>query len=217
MSLRQFMLTLRRGWPLMLAGLLLGMVPGLLLAKTATASYTATSTAMVALPTAKSITELQAGDTLTEARARTYAQLAGSRVVTDKVAARLGLKSGADVTIIPSAEPQTAVITIMATSPDAKQAADFANYTIEELTKAVPAMDGGKNNLVTIKPMSQAEVPPAATTPQGFLYMTLGALVGLSLGFFLAYLWVMRRHGAAAAQPEPTTHGAHASKTRQEP
>lgn len=203
MSLSQFLLTLRRGWPIILAGLLLGVVPGVLLAKMATPSYQATATAMISLPSAKTIAELQQGDTFTEARARTYASLAGSRLVQDKVATAMGLDKDKAVSVLVASEPQTSVITAVGTDADAKKASDAANLTIEKLVATVPEVDGSQNDLIKIVPMTPAIPPSGPASPQTFLYAAIGALLGLSLGFLAAYLWVMararRRNGAAHA------------------
>lgn len=202
MSLSHFMLTLRRGWPIIIAGLLLGLIPGVLLAKMATPSYQATATAMISLPSAKTIAELQQGDTFTEARARTYSNLASSRLVQDKVAKAMGIDKDEAVPVIVASEPQTSVITVVATDADGDKAASAANLTIAKLVETVPEVDGSQNNLVRIVPMSPAIKPPAPSSPQTFLYAAIGTLLGLSLGFLCAYLWVMHR-----------VRGSHALRT----
>lgn len=201
MSLSEFMAALRRRWWVVLLCALLGLGSGWLAAKATKTTYTATTSVLVGLPGAGTVAELQQGDIFTMSRARSYAILASSRLVLDKVAVKVNAgPSDLSTQVSAAVQPETSVINISAVDGDPAYAAKLANATVAELATVVDEVDAGKAHgkqggaSVAIVQLSPAAQPTTPTTPATKMYMLFGLIAGLTVGL-----------GAALVQRRPAT------------
>lgn len=187
MSIGDLWQVVRRGWVWIVGGLVLGLALALLVGLLAPKAYSARASLAVSVGQAQSVNDLQQGEVFAEARARTYAAVAESSVVQERVAARVsgdGAMAPHDVNA--QALPQTSIVSIEVTAADPQLARDVANGTVEELGSFARGLDGGAQSLVRLTQLSTAELPTSPSSPRLGLYGILGAVLGLSLGFLTA-------------------------------
>lgn len=114
-------------------------------------------------------------------------------------------------------QPNTAMITITATSSSAQGAADLAQATAEslvtvsqELETIPPSQDGAQPATVKLNVVQKAAPPEEQAGPSLAINTALGTLVGLIVGLLLVLL---RGHRAASgrATTERASRRAHAA------
>lgn len=194
MSFAELFGVFRNGWRRILTGLVVGVALGLVAAFVTPPRYAATAAVVVSVKSAPSVAELQQGEVFAEARARTYAGLAESGLVQDRVTQTLGA-AGTDRAVVAQAQPQTSIISIEVRADSAGAARDGANATVEALGEVARTVDGGGSSPVVLTPMTLAQDLGVVVSPRKGLYGVLGLLLGAAIGFVWAVL------GVQAAQP----------------
>ncbi|MEA5153983.1 polysaccharide biosynthesis tyrosine autokinase [Raineyella sp.] len=173
--------------------LLIAMVAGLALAAGYTALqptlYTSTSTGVVTAGGAGSIGEAQASSGLATSRASTYAALAGSAGVRDRIAKDIGAQGLGSFSAKAGSIPSVIQFSATATSREAArdQANALARATADEAV-AFEKLGNKAEPVVRIVPMTDAGLPGAPSSPNWPRNLAAGLGAGLVLGFLIVFL-----------------------------
>jgi capsular exopolysaccharide synthesis family protein len=194
LDLRDYLRIFRRNWitiaVLALAGLLVGGAASLLVRPT----YTASTQLFVAIQSSGTVTELQQGNTFSQARVQSYVKTVTSPVVLSPVVDALGLSDSPDQLanrISATSDPDTVLITITASDPSPAQAAAIAQAVGGSLVKAVDDLERpkvGGTSPVRLSIIAPATAPVQPSAPNTKINLALGFLVGLGLGLGFAIL-----------------------------
>lgn len=216
--------TLRKGWLVILVGLLLGGAAGLGATMAIAPEYTSATKLFVAVRTgdAASASDVSQGNSAAQQKVRSYADIVGTGSVLQPVIDELAL----DTTVARLARSvsttistNTVVVTIAVSGPSAAETARVADAVGASFTKVVERLETpapGAASLVTVSPVQQAVVPTAPSGPNRNLNVAVGAIIGLIAGFGLAVLRSVmdtrvhgpREIGAATTAPMLGTIGA---------
>ena len=190
---REYLDILRRRWmsivTIALLTLALVSVVTLMMPK----AYTATTRLFFAVA-GDSVSALEQGSSFAEKQMASYAEVATSPKVLDKVVEQLGLSTTA-VELADSVEANvpvdTVIIEVAATDPDPLQAARIANAVGAELARAAgdltPSLANG-SEAVRVRTLAVAQVPTAPSSPNIPMNLGVGLILGLLLGFGVAIL-----------------------------
>lgn len=171
-------------------GLLTGGSASLLIQPT----YTAETQLFVAIQGTGSVTELQQGNTFSQARVQSYVKTVGTPVVLRPVVESLGLQvtpSQLAKQVKASADLNTVLINISVVDNSPVQAAAVAQAVADSLIKAVDALEKpktGGTSPVSLSIITPAEAPVAPSAPNTRLNLALGLAAGLALGLVTAIL-----------------------------
>lgn len=231
MELRDYIRILRKGWILITVLALIGVAAAATYSIVKKPEYLASAKVFVSTQSSGSVQDLAQGNTFTQQRVKTYADLVTTPIVLLPVAARLNLKMTADELakhLTASAPLDTTLIQIDATSTSAVQAADIANTTSQSLTNVVQNIEtpaaGSTTSQVKLTRVQQAAVPSSPVSPNVPLNVALGLLVGLALGVAVAVLRetldnrIRNEHDVEQISPVPIVGGiAYDPKAPQRP
>lgn len=194
MDLRDYLRIFRRNWVLVVAlaltGILVGGVASVLIKPT----YTASTQLFVAIQSSGTVTELQQGNTFSQARVQSYVKTVTTPVVLGPVIETLGLNDSAEQLadrIEASTDPNTVLITIKAADDSPAKAAAIAQAVGNSLVKAVDDLErpqAGGTSPVRLSIITPAAAPSEPSAPNTKINLALGLLIGLGLGIFLAIL-----------------------------
>lgn len=197
----------RRALPLLLC-VVAGVAGGVQIARTTPKVYYATARALVTLPPSEQ-TQGQTGQQLQGSQLSanlvpTYAQIATSRTVAEKVISQLGLTMSVGALqahLSAVQQPSTLIINISASDGDPQRAASLADATTEALASRVSELETGRSSKVEVQLLDHAATPTSPTTPRPRLDVALGLALGLSAGLLLiAMLEALDRTVKTAAQ-----------------
>ena len=189
---REFFDILRRRWLSIVTITLLTLASVAAMTLMMPKSYTA-STQIFLAGSGDSVSALAPASSVVEKQMASYAELATSPKLLNKVVAQLGLHATA-VELADSIEANvpvgTVIIEIAATDPDPRQAARIANAVGTELGKAAgdltPRLANG-SEAVRATTLSVAQVPTSPSSPNILRNLGLG-LLGVPFG---ALLWLV--------------------------
>lgn len=172
-----------------LVGLLLGATVSLL----APRSYTAETKLFVAIQNSGSVTELQQGNTFTQARVKSYVETAATPLVLQPVIDELGLPTSPQELaseVEAHADLNTVIITVTASNESPSLAAAVAQSTADSLIDAVETLEspGNGQSPVKLSVVTPASEPTTATSPNTALNIALGLLLGFILGLAAALI-----------------------------
>lgn len=194
MDIRDYLRIARRNWMLIvsatLAGLLVGGAASFLIKPT----YTAETDLFVAIQSSGTVTELQQGNTFSQARVESYVKTVNTSIVLAPAIQALGLGVTPDQLsqrIDASTDPNTVLITISATDASPVQAAAIAQAVGDSLIKVVDELEKpktGGTSPVRLSIIAPAVAPTEPSAPNPRLNLALGIFVGLALGIGLALL-----------------------------
>lgn len=194
LDLSDYVRILRRHWMLIVACGLLGILgsggASLLIQPT----YTAQTRLFVAIQSSGSASDLQQGNTFSQARMQSYVETVGTPAVLQPAISNLGLDmSPADLAskVKASADLNTVIITIAASDTSSVQAAAIAQAVGHSLVKTVSDLESpsqGGSSPVKLSVVTPAVAPEEPSAPNTRLNVALGGLIGLSLGLGLAAL-----------------------------
>jgi len=195
-ELRDYIRILRKSWVLIAVLLFVGIGAGSGYSILQIPKYSSSAKVFVSTSGGSTVSELQQGNTFTQQRVKTYADLATTPIVLLPVIAELGLDvSSSELAgmITASAPLDTTLIDISVTNVDAALAAQIATSVSESLTLAVERIETPANDAANVSPVKltlvqHAEVPQTPVSPNIPLNIALGALVGIALGVGLAVL-----------------------------
>jgi len=156
-------------------------------------AYTATTRLFFAV-TGDSVSALEQGSSFVEKQIASYAEVATSPTVLEKVVDQLDL-STTPVELADSVEANvsvdTVIIEISVTDPNPRQAARIADAVGTELAKAAsdltPSLANG-SEAVRVRTIAPAQVPTSPSSPSIPRNLAVGLLLGLLLGIGVAIL-----------------------------
>ena len=190
---REFLEILRRRWlSIIVTATLLTLASVAAMTLMMPKAYTASTRVFFAV-SGDSVSGLAQASSVVEKQMASYAELATSTKVLNKVVEQLGLNTTA-VELADSIEASvpvdTVIIEIAATDPDPRQAARIANAVGTELGKAAgdltPRLANG-SKAVSATTFSVAQVPTSPSSPNILRNLGLG-LLGIPVG---ALLWLV--------------------------
>lgn len=195
-ELRDYIRILQKSWILIAVLLALGVGAASAYSIVQTPVFSSSAKVFVSTSGGSTVTDLQQGNTFTQQRVKTYADLATTPIVLLPVIADLGLDVSSDslaAKVTASAPMDTTLIEIAVTDTDPALAAQIATAVSESLTSVVEkietsstATDGASAVKLTL--VQHADVSQKPVSPNVPLNIALGGLVGLALGVALAVL-----------------------------
>ncbi|MDR6790962.1 capsular exopolysaccharide synthesis family protein [Pseudarthrobacter oxydans] len=192
MDLHDYARLLRRSWILMTACTLLGITAGATASVLVKPTYTAETQLFVAIQGSGSVSELQQGNTFSQARVQSYVKTVRTPVVLQPVIESLGLESSAaDLAerVSATADLNTVLVNISVSDTSAVQAAATARAIAASLVRAVDTLEkpeAGGNSPVRLSVVTPAEAPTIPSSPNTKLNLFLGLLGGTVTGIVLA-------------------------------
>ena len=192
MELRDYLRIIRKGWPLILAFVVLGSAVGVGLTVATTKIYQASVQIFVATATGDDPSQLAQGNSFSQAQVQSYVSIANAPSVTDPVIRKLklNLTSQQFASKISADAPQTKVlINLHVTDPNPRMAADLANALATQFNTVVAdtAQTNGKA-VVKLTVIHPAIVPTSPIKPSKLINIGLGFVIGLLLGLGLVVL-----------------------------
>lgn len=198
MELRDYIRVLRKSWILIAALTLVGIGVGAGYSLLQTPKFSSSAKVFVSTSSGNTVAEMQQGNTFTQQRVKTYADLVTTPIVLLPVIAELGLDRTSEqlaAGITATAPLDTTLIEITVVGQDPALAADIATAVSESLTTVVESIeqtdtadDSTPISPVRLTLVQHAAVPQAPVSPNVPLNIALGALVGLALGVGMALL-----------------------------
>ncbi|KQM61255.1 chromosome partitioning protein [Agreia sp. Leaf210] len=196
MELRDYVRVLQKSWILIAVLLFVGIGAAAGFSILQTPKYSSSAKVFVSTSGGSTASDLQQGNTFTQQRVKTYADLTTTPIVLLPVIAELGLdiSSGELASQVTASAPlNTTLIEIAVTNVDPALASQIATAVSESLSQVVekietPANSGSETSPVKLTLVQHAEVPQVPVSPNIPLNIGLGGLVGLALGIAIAVL-----------------------------
>ena len=174
----------RRALPLALCALS-GLAGGIYYVAVSPPNYVATSRSIVTLPSSRGVSEALAGVQLSGQLLETYAQVAKSREVSQRVVALLGLSKDPEAVrrqLTATTVKGTYLIDITAADRDPQQAAALADAAARAFEEAISRLEEGRTDSIQAQVLDYATVPGKAVSPQPVQDTLLGLVLGLLVG-----------------------------------
>ncbi len=188
MNLRDYVRVLRKGWPILLTLLTLGVAGGIGLTVASDKVYQSTVQVFVATSTSTDPSQLAQGNTFTQERVQSYTSIANAPAVTTPVIAQLRLRLTPDqlaTKITADAPLNKVLINLHVIDPSPIQAARIANAVAKQFNQVVQRTeqtDGSGKPVVKLTVIHPGTVPSAPIKPNKIVNLGLGLVVGLLLG-----------------------------------
>lgn len=192
LDLRDYLRIVRRSWVLITALTALGLLIGGAFSVLAQRTYTANTQLFVAIQSSGSISELQQGNTFSQARVQSYVRTVTTPVVLQPVIDSLGLKeSPAELAgrVQASTDLNTVIINISVRDDSPVQSAATAQAVANSLIRAVDTLEkprAGDTSPVSLSVITPASAPPGPSAPNTRLNLALGLFIGIASGIGLA-------------------------------
>lgn len=194
MELKDYIRILRRHWMTVVACTLLGVLSAALLSLLIKPTYTASTQLFVAIQNAGTVTELQQGNSFSQARVQSYVKTATTPSVLQPVIDSLGLTTTPDELasqVRASADLNTVLINVAVEDESPSQAAAIAQAISSSLMQTIESLEAPEEkgpSPVRLSIVTPASVPLAPSDPNTPLNLLLGAALGLAAGLGLALL-----------------------------
>ncbi|MET8631791.1 polysaccharide biosynthesis tyrosine autokinase [Streptomyces sp. NPDC004096] len=203
MDLHGFLKALGRRWPTVVVCLLLAIGAAFAATTLSTPVYEARTQLFVATRTGEDTTQLNQGQSFSQARVQSYAEIVTTRQVTATVVEELGLHTTPEELasrITARAPLNTVLIDITVRDTVPLRAARIANAVADRFTSVVERLEtpkrlsgSGKSSRSRTSPVSlgvtqEAVAPTAPVSPRPVLNLVAGVLGGLLLGAGLVAL-----------------------------
>nr|WP_307051347.1 polysaccharide biosynthesis tyrosine autokinase [Arthrobacter oryzae] len=188
MDIRDYLRLLRRNWMLIVAATLAGLLLGGATSTLVKPTYTSKTQLFVSLQNSGSVSELQQGNTFSQARVQSYVRTVTAPVVLRPAIESLGLDLTPDQLagrVTASTELNTVLINISVVDQSPVQAAAIAQAVANSLIKAVDFLEKPKNSdssPVSLSVIMPAVAPDSPSAPNTQLNLVLGLLIGLAVG-----------------------------------
>lgn len=194
MELSDYFRILRRNWVLVAGITLLGVLVSAAVSLSVPATYTSKTQLFVAIQSSGSVSELQQGNTFSQARVQSYVKTAATPVVLQPAIDSLGLPTtpaelAAKITA--SSDLDTVLINISAADASPVQSAAIAQAVANSLIDAVDRLERpsqGGTSPVRLSIITPATAPTAPSAPNTKFNLMLGLLLGTALGLGAAIL-----------------------------
>ncbi|WP_062387903.1 polysaccharide biosynthesis tyrosine autokinase [Demequina iriomotensis] len=194
MELGDYIRILRKNWVVIVALTALGGLVGLSYGMLATPTYGASATVFVSTADSESVGELAQGNSFTQQRVKTYADLVKTSAVLQPVLSELALSwpvARARLQVSATAPLDTTVIDVTAHDADPVFAASLATATANQLIATVQEIETTNieaGSPVRLTVVQEAEVPQHPESPKKSLNVALGLVVGAALGVGIALI-----------------------------
>lgn len=194
MTFPEFARAVRASWVAVVAFLLLGAGVGAGLAALQTPKYQSSAAVVVAAQAPADISEANQGGTYTQQVAKSYAYVASTEIVLDRVIDRLGLtqSAGSLASQVSATVPlDTQVVAITASDASPKQAARIANAVATALADSTDLFTPSlsvQDNVVQVTTVQRAMPATSPVSPNVRLSIAIGLFVGLAAGLVFAVL-----------------------------
>lgn len=194
MEIRDYLRLMRRNWIIIVALTLVGLMAGGAAALLAKPSYTSTTQLFVAIQSSGSVSELQQGNTFSQARVQSYVKTVTTPAVLDPVIKDLDLnKTAADLAqqVKATTDLDTVLINITVSDVSPVQSAAIASGVATSLIRTVDTLEAprtGGQSPVRLSVVTPATAPTSPASPNTKLNLALGLAIGLLVGMGLAVL-----------------------------
>ncbi|WP_018156644.1 polysaccharide biosynthesis tyrosine autokinase [Demetria terragena] len=205
MTLEDLWKIVRRYWTLILISVVVCTALSAVYVWTRTPVYTANATAVVVVGDS----DQQGGSgaaysnsLLAQVKAKGYVDLVNSTGVAERVVKDLKLQDSPNelaATLTAELTPDTPNIKVTATSDEPERAQEIANSVVRSTAAEAKSLEG-KSSTVTIKLVSDADLPTRPSSPRPERILPFGALLGVLLGLGVAI--VRRRQDTRLRAPE---------------
>lgn len=196
MTVREFLMVLRRRWFVVAVSVLLAIGGAAIITLSTPRVYTATATVYLSATPVSSGTS--SGSTpdpgpvvISQTDINTFLQSLSSPVFLDPLKKQLGVQPGEWVSVSGGLANNTALLDLTATASSPTLAADAANLAGPQLAKVAleySTLLSQSASQVTSRTMTPATPPSTPTSPNLRTNLALGALVGLLLGIGMAFV-----------------------------
>ncbi|MBE7189342.1 polysaccharide biosynthesis tyrosine autokinase [Jatrophihabitans endophyticus] len=192
MDLRDYLRVLRKGWPLILAFVVLGLAAGIGLTLSTTKVYEASSQVYIAASSSSSDAAAQ-GQTFAEGLAQNAPSFVSSPSVLKPVISTLGLKMSLQTLkgeVSADAPLNKTLVNLHVSDTDPQRAARIANVLTQEFNRVVASKStlAQGRQFTKLSVTQPATVPSAPIKPNKVLNIGLGFVVGLLVGVGLVVL-----------------------------
>lgn len=194
MDLRDYLRILRRNWFLVVAATLIGLLAGGAASLLVKPTYKAETQLFVAIQSSGSVSDLQQGNTFSQARVQSYVKTVSTPAVLQPAIDALGLdlvSSELSRRVVASTDLNTVLINISVSDSSPVQAAAIAQAVADSLVKVVDGLEKpktGGTSPVSLSVITPATAPSAPSAPNTRLNLALGVVAGLALGLVAAIL-----------------------------
>lgn len=171
---------------------MVGVLCGAIAAIAVNPTYAARTQLFVAIQSSGTVSELQQGNTFSQARVQSYVRTATTPIVLQPVIDELGLDvslASLASKIQATAEQNTVLISITAIDDSPVRAAAIAQAVAESLVRAVAELEGASP--VELSVVTPAAAPTKPDSPNTGLYILLGLLCGGSIGIAYTFMRAM--------------------------
>lgn len=157
-------------------------------------TYTAKTQLFVAIQSSGTVSELQQGNTFSQARVQSYVETAGTPAVLQPAIDTLGLQiSPAELSksVTAAADLNTVIITISAQDTSPVQAAAIAQAVGNSLIAIIKDLESpvsGGPSPVKLSVITPATAPTSPSAPNTRLYLGIGLILGLAMGLAITLL-----------------------------
>jgi capsular exopolysaccharide synthesis family protein len=193
-ELRDYLRVLRRGWPILLAFVVLGTALGVGATLASKKVYEATVEVFVATSAGTSGSDLANGNTFSQFRVQSYTSFANAPAVIDPVLTKLGLPLTPDQLaseISANAPLNKVLINLHVKDHDPRRAALLANAVADQFVAVVQRTeqtDSTGKPVVHLTVVRPATAPTSAVSPSKTLNIGLGFAIGLVVGVGLVVI-----------------------------
>lgn len=194
LELNDYLQVFRRNWILITSSTLLGLLLAGAVTLAVPATYTAKTQLFVAIQSSGSVSELQQGNTFSQARVQSYVKTAKTPAVLQPAIDVLGLDIAPDALankIQASADLNTVLINISAVDASPVQAAAIAQAVSDSLILVVDRLEKpsqGGTSPVRLSVITPASAPTEPSAPDVKVNLLAGILLGLACGVASAVL-----------------------------
>lgn len=193
MNLIGYLRVLRLHWVSIVSLCVAGALTAAIYILIAQPTYESRTKLFVSVQNSNNVSELQQGNTFTQARVQSYIETVGTPLVLQPVIDSLGLTATpAQLSrmVDASTKNNTVIITVTAKDESPVQAAAIAQSVAESLISAVDQLETPQTgeSPVRLSVVSPATAPEFASNPNRSLVLALGLLTGLSAGLAVAFL-----------------------------
>jgi succinoglycan biosynthesis transport protein ExoP len=189
-ELGDYIRILRKHWITITAFVLVGLATAAAATIAMTPKYEASSLVYVQVQTSGSVGDLAQGSTFIRSQVKSFAEVVGTPRVLDSAITSLGLDESAAhlaQSIVATAPVDTVNITISVTRDSPTEAAEIANAVTSSFRQAVQEITASgtpaQSSQVSVSVLRDATAPTSPVSPSTLINLTIGALVGLLVGF----------------------------------
>lgn len=193
MELKDYWLTVRRRWKLILTTVAVCVGLAAVLTWQTTPQYSSSTRLFVSTSPSDTADAYQGGLFATQ-RIASYAALIKDRPLAEKVAEDLGGNLDPDEltkSVSARVDPETVILEVTATNPEPSLARDIAQAYAQQVKLLVARLetpDGKSTPLVTASITSNAQIPQSPISPQPLRNLALALVLGLLLGVGIAVM-----------------------------